>query len=249
MKALRTTVLCIGIRLDDGAGHVMAMSWRRFDDGCVCPGRRAGVRHHHELCRRPRHAEHGWAERCPGRRRRGRTCRRASAFFGLSGALALSFLWVVRLLVHPRPANHLLLAAGGRPSRDLAVLPPRPVLVEGAVAAGRGPRAVRGAGADGSRPVALAAVGLGRERSRRAARARAHVSAGDGRLLHHRGPGGGGAEPPGAHALGEPRHDAAGRGGGPPLQRLASPGAAAASPPGPFAGRAHLARCWGWPWR
>ena len=33
------------------------------------------------------------------------------AFFGLSGALALSCVWVVRLLVHPRPANHLLLVA------------------------------------------------------------------------------------------------------------------------------------------
>jgi hypothetical protein len=35
------------------------------------------------------------------------------AFFGLSGALALLFLWVVRLLLHPRPANHLLLGAVG----------------------------------------------------------------------------------------------------------------------------------------
>ena len=33
------------------------------------------------------------------------------AFFGLSGGVALTFLWVVRLLVHPRPANHLLLVA------------------------------------------------------------------------------------------------------------------------------------------
>jgi serine/threonine-protein kinase len=33
------------------------------------------------------------------------------AFFGLAGAVALFFVWVVRLLVHPRPANHLILVA------------------------------------------------------------------------------------------------------------------------------------------
>jgi len=33
------------------------------------------------------------------------------AFFGLTGAAALFFVWMVRLLVHPRPANHLILVA------------------------------------------------------------------------------------------------------------------------------------------
>lgn len=45
----------------------------------------------------------------PGREEERAHLQARLAFFGLSGALALSFIWVVRLLIHPRPANHLLL--------------------------------------------------------------------------------------------------------------------------------------------
>ena len=47
----------------------------------------------------------------PGKEEERRHLQARLAFFGLTGGLALSFLWVVRLLAHPRPANHLLLVA------------------------------------------------------------------------------------------------------------------------------------------
>jgi serine/threonine-protein kinase len=45
----------------------------------------------------------------PGREQERAHLQARLAFFGLAGAAALLFLWLMRLVVHPRPANHLLL--------------------------------------------------------------------------------------------------------------------------------------------
>ncbi len=47
----------------------------------------------------------------PGREEEREHLQARLAFFGLAGGMALFFIWVVRLLVHPRPANHLILVA------------------------------------------------------------------------------------------------------------------------------------------
>ncbi len=45
----------------------------------------------------------------PGQEEEKRLLQGRLGFFGLAGGLAFLFIWLVRLLAHPRPANHLLL--------------------------------------------------------------------------------------------------------------------------------------------